>query len=326
MKIYMLVAIALMSSSCVGTGDSKLTVSLEKNNPQDSSNKDGNSSNNTADNSSDNSSNNSSGNDSNNSAGSDSSDSESGSESSSDSGSDSDSSSGSDPTPSNEIFIDFSNTTDLTDHFNVINYSGFSSSQTAIHPYTGSNSLKCTSDANHGSCRQTSKNTFNLPISIELDFAAGATYHTGSSFRIYLYEGTPTRESYYNYITSATNYAGIAWNHTYNSAIGYNGKFIQAGGGFSDTLIPSSASGSFSLSSSSPNVNVGDYGKMLLEVNADGSYTFTFTAYDSSGNYLNEYVYNGNLPVVPANFTIELQQTNYSSGKTFYYDNLKITY
>ena len=48
----MLVAIALMSSSCVGTGDSKLTVSFENKTPQDNSNPEGNSSNNNSDNSS----------------------------------------------------------------------------------------------------------------------------------------------------------------------------------------------------------------------------------------------------------------------------------
>lgn len=204
----------------------------------------------------------------------------------------------------NEILIDFTDPNELANHFSTyLKTSTFT--QDTISIISGNSAGKCNSSSTYSSCNFKSIQTFNLPISFEIETSAYNTYSSGTRYGVAIYEGTASRWSaYYDNPNDGTNYGSVMWEYVGNN-------FIKSWGIYGEKTI---------------GTNLSNHGKISVNILADLSYTITYTEYDNSGNYLNEHVVNGTLSANPQNFNIEFYQMNFQANRYFIIDNLKIIY
>ena len=233
-------------------------------------------------------------------------------ENSSSSESSSSESSSSDPSSSSsssQVLIDFEDSTTYGENF-VTSYkssSYFSASFGVDNTLLGSKTVKCTTVLNsrtRGSCIHTSTQTFNLPITVEFEFYVESSYFTGSKVGLSFYQddGSQGYDANYNFVNSGTNALAFYWQNRYNSALGipWYSRYIEGFG---------------QLSSIDPtqNINLGDQGKINLDIDAVGNWTLTYDKYDTSKNITATETYTGTLSTLPSNFKLQIFQGNYSN-------------
>lgn len=280
MKFYTLVAIALINSSCMGTDDSTISVKLEGNSSQGANVED------------------------------------------SESGGSGGNASGSIETPpvtNIEKLYDFSDPSLFSQDFTFTYNGGITANLNDTMPGTNSAAFGCNSNSSTSkACYQESNDTFNLPITIQFDFAFKNIWYTESGLGLCLYDTVDSFNSKYTgWPTSGSNLAGIFWRHTYGS--------LGTGS------LPASDNRTYNIYGTGLLSNIlyyrtdqkiADKGKIKLEIDANGAYTYSFLATD--GSLLNSQ--SGTLVSLPTNFKIRFIQTNYGNGYSNYIDNIKIIY
>lgn len=205
----------------------------------------------------------------------------------------------------NEIHIDFTDSSELGNHFTTYIHDGSFAQNVASTLISGTAGARCSHGGTHSSCNFKTIQTFNLPITIEIETSAYNTHSSGTRWGVTLYEGVASRWSEaYDNPQNGTNYGSIIWEHV-------SSKFIRTWGIFGEQMIAN---------------NLTNHGKVSVNILADLSYTITYTEYDNSGNYLNEHTATGTLSTTPQNFHVEIYQSNFSSTGYFDIDNMKIIY
>ena len=244
-----------------------------------------------------------------------------------------------------EIFLDFEDENEMATYFDFYTNGGvtFNTGSTAASnnnhesvPGGGTKSAYCqTTGGTSGGCRQVSKQTFNLPISVEFYYRVQSIEHREPHrFGIWLWATEPTRDNSLGYPKTGT-FSGALWhflNPTQASSFGYNGgnagSFFRGIGDTATSFLPSSGyNGQID--------NLSTYGKMSLDITVTGAVTVSIIEYDANGTVLNDESASSQMadPSVLTDFHIELGEYSYKHTcggswcpKKYHIDNLRIQY
>lgn len=205
--------------------------------------------------------------------------------------------------------IDFEDQTSYATHFDLSYNDGsyFTANFNVANSLLGSNTVECVTSLNTrivGGCIHTTKNTYNLPITVEFEFHAPDPYWTGTKVGISFFQddGSQGLDTAYGVVTSGNNALGFYWFDSYIDSLGipYYSRFIEGYG---------------QLSGIDPrdDVSLGDQGKMKIDIDATGNWQVTFTKYDTNKSIVGTLTHTGTLSTLPTNFKIQIYQSSYSN-------------
>lgn len=213
------------------------------------------------------------------------------------------------------------NLSDLSTNWTISNK--HSSITHEISQNNGSNAWAANYGSSHWGTSIVSKQTFNLPVTIEWDQhqVSSSAPSTTASEGLCIYEGAEVRNSYYHYVVGATN-LGCLW--FYRNSIDPTPIFYGVG------VLYNSSHPDVDNFDSSANTHLGihlasvylDY-RVTITMRQDLTFDVTIQFKDGPGG--SEIHYDGVIPSesVPTNFYLDFNNGDYSSGKTFY-DNIKV--
>lgn len=202
--------------------------------------------------------------------------------------------------------------TTVTKHGNVVH---------EISTNNGSKGWAAYYTSSHWGGSIVSKQTFNLPVTIEWDqhqVSSAMPTSTTSMEGICIYEGGVVRNSYYYYVQTATDYGCFRFYR--NTIMTY--PIVYPEGIFYNTDDPTMVdwgAGLMGYHLSGVYVNY----RTTLTIREDLTYDFNVQFIDNPA--VNDLQHSGVIPVgnTPTNFYIEFNNGDYNAGKTFF-DNIKV--
>lgn len=205
-----------------------------------------------------------------------------------------------------DLLFDFTDPTELEQNFNLTTSGSPGFTQTAINPLTSYQAMSCTSTSStYKGCYQESNTTFNLPIIIEFDFVMKNAWYTCSTVGLAFYENVSSfHPNFSGFPMTGINLGRISWGYTYTNDLGDLGPSDNR----TFMVVSNDFLGDIRYYESSQRIP--SEGKLKLEIDANGAFTYSFIATDRS--VIN--TQNGQLSSIPTNFKIRFYQTNYGDG------------